>query len=66
MTGVLGGFTTFSALAVETQGLISAGRPWLAAVYVVTTFIGGALLAAIGRALADPSSSGDVALRVQP
>lgn len=36
-TGVLGGFTTFSAYAVETDGLWRAGRPGLAIAYVTAT-----------------------------
>jgi fluoride exporter len=47
-TGVLGGFTTFSALAVETVARVAAGRVWLVAGYVVLTFAGGVLLAWAG------------------
>lgn len=35
--GVLGGFTTFSAYAVETQALLDAGRPLLALGYLAVT-----------------------------
>lgn len=43
MTGVLGGFTTFSAFSLETVLLIERGRPDLAAVYVV-----GSVILAVG------------------
>lgn len=49
-TGVLGAFTTFSAFAVDAVLLADAGRPAVAAAYVVVgvvTLVGGGLL---GRA----------------
>jgi len=51
-TGVLGGFTTYSALALETQQLLAHGHTWLALLYVVLTIAGGtaACLAGIGIA----------------
>jgi len=39
-TGVLGGFTTFSTYAVQTRVLLAAGRPAVAAAYVVGTLVG--------------------------
>lgn len=51
-TGVLGGFTTYSALALETQELLGAGLAWLAALYVVLTVVGGAATCLGGIALA--------------
>ena len=36
-TGLLGGFTTYSAFAVQSDALWRAGRPWLAAAYVAAT-----------------------------
>lgn len=44
-TGVLGGFTTFSTYAMETTGLLTAGRYGLAIGYVLGT-VAGALGAA--------------------
>lgn len=43
MIGFLGGFTTFSALALETLQLVEAGRGWVAAGYVLSTTILGIL-----------------------
>ena len=51
-TGVLGGFTTYSALALQTQQLLTDGFGWLALLYVVLTLAGGtaACLGGIGIA----------------
>ena len=49
--GVLGGYTTCSAFAVETVGLAEAGAPLLAAGYVLLSVVGG-VLAVAGGALA--------------
>ncbi len=46
-TGVLGGYTTFSAFAVDILLLIRADRPAFAALYLVGT-LAGALLGATG------------------
>lgn len=43
-TGVIGGFTTFSAFAVETVRMVDAGRSGLAASYVVVSVVVGLLL----------------------
>lgn len=51
MTGVLGGFTTFSAFALETVGLAAEGSPWRAAAYVVSTVLLCLAAAWAGRAL---------------
>jgi fluoride exporter len=47
-TGVLGGFTTFSAVAVETVQLTEAGRPGVAAGYVLASVAGGVAASALG------------------
>jgi fluoride exporter len=51
-TGVLGGFTTYSALALQTQQLFGDGLGWLALLYLVLTLAGGtaACLGGIGLA----------------
>jgi CrcB protein len=55
ITGVLGGFTTFSAFSLET-GTLALRSPALAATYLTLTLLGGlgafALCFALGRALA--------------
>ena len=50
VTGVLGGFTTYSALAVDTDGLLLASHPGAGAVCAVATVVVGAAasLAGIG------------------
>jgi len=49
--GVLGGWTTFSALAVDVVQLGAAHRVEVALVYVTTTFLVGTLAVAAGSAL---------------
>lgn len=51
-TGVLGGFTTFSTYAVETQALLTAHRPGLAAAYVLGTLVGALVAVRLGMWLA--------------
>jgi CrcB protein len=46
--GVLGGFTTFSAFAVEVVELMDAGAAVLAAGYVVLSVLGGIVAVAVG------------------
>jgi CrcB protein len=52
ISGVLGGFTTWSAFALEANLLLGGGAPWRAAGYVVATVAGCLLAAWAGRALA--------------
>lgn len=40
-TGLLGGFTTFSAFGLETMFLLRRGEPWVAALYVVASVLLG-------------------------
>jgi fluoride exporter len=46
--GVLGGFTTFSAFAVEVADLLRAGTAVVAATYVAVSVLGGLLAVAVG------------------
>ena len=43
VTGLLGGFTAFSTYAVDTRALLAAGRPAVAAAYLVGTLVLGLL-----------------------
>jgi CrcB protein len=57
-TGFMGGFTTYSTLALETNALLGAGRATDALVYVGATLIGGAVATLAGiRAAAGYHSS---------
>lgn len=49
VTGVLGGFTTFSALALETGVMLDAGRPVAAAGYLAITVAVGLAAVVLGR-----------------
>lgn len=51
-TGVLGGFTTYSAFAFELRGLLAAGRVGIAAAYATASVAGGTLACVAGVALA--------------
>jgi fluoride exporter len=47
-TGFMGGFTTYSSLALETDTLIRSGQVGLAVGYALTTVVVGVLAAAAG------------------
>ncbi len=51
MTGVLGGFTTFSAFGLETVTLISTGRSTIAAIYVILSVLFGILAVYLAQSL---------------
>ncbi len=51
MTGVLGGFTTYSAFALETTLLGASGNAAMAAAYTFVTVLGCLAAAFAGRAL---------------
>jgi fluoride exporter len=46
--GVLGGYTTYSAFAVEVVRLIESGAPVVAGTYVVASVVGGVAAVAAG------------------
>lgn len=50
-TGVMGGFTTYSAFAVETVDLLRTDQQVLAVVYVAISIIGGLMAALLGLRL---------------
>jgi CrcB protein len=49
--GILGGYTTFSTAVVDAQGLISAGRPGVALIYLVGTAVAALVAVQLGVAL---------------
>lgn len=51
-SGVLGGFTTFSTFAAETEAMVRAGAGGAAAAYVLLSVVLGVALVLAGRALA--------------
>lgn len=52
ITGVLGGFTTVSALAIEVVALIDVGSTMVAVTYFAATVAGGLIAVAIGHFVA--------------
>lgn len=51
-TGILGGFTTYSAFAVDTDGLLTSNNLTGSIIYAVATIVIGALASLAGIALA--------------
>jgi CrcB protein len=47
-TGMIGAFTTFSTLTLDVYHLILSQHWWLALTYIVSSIIGGTLMAAAG------------------
>ena len=52
VTGILGGFTTFSTYAVDTEQLLAAGRLGTAAAYLVGTLVAALAATWLGLTLA--------------
>lgn len=57
-TGVLGGFTTYSAFAVEVVQLSDGGRPAVAAAYVLVSLAGGVTAVLLGLVAGRPGQRG--------
>lgn len=56
-TGFLGGFTTYSALALETERLLSGGQAGTAVAYVLVTIAAGAAACLAGVLLGERAGS---------
>ncbi len=54
VTGVLGGFTTFSAFSLDALALLHAGRAGAAFGYVAVSTVGGLALCVLGWRIAAP------------
>jgi CrcB-like protein, Camphor Resistance (CrcB) len=52
ITGLIGGYTTFSAYAFESLAMWERGDRWTAAAYVVGSVLGGLLAVTVAAALA--------------
>lgn len=52
LTGILGGYTTFSSMQLDAAKLSGGGRPGLAAGYLLASTAVGLVAAALGAALA--------------
>ena len=53
ITGILGGFTTFSAFGLETANMLRTGHLLLATTYVIGSVVGGISAVLIGLRLSD-------------
>jgi len=53
LTGILGGFTTFSAFSIETVELIRSGATLAAAIYIISSVVIGLVAVVAGISFAD-------------
>lgn len=53
ITGILGGFTTFSALAVQSGIMLLDGQAWRATIYLLATLAGGLLAVRLGMLISN-------------
>lgn len=51
ITGILGGFTTFSALAAQSGVMLLDGQAWRVVAYLIVTLVGGLLAVRLGMRL---------------
>lgn len=51
ITGVLGGYTTYSTFALQSWDLTAAGFPWMALAYMMLHLVLGFLAVGLGRLL---------------
>lgn len=63
--GLLGSFTTFSAVVVALLTLAQAGLAWLGAVYLLVTLVAGLAAAFAGLRVGGASSSRGRAVRIE-
>lgn len=61
VTGILGGYTTFSTYIVEAHGLAATGHVAMSAIYILGSLVAGVICVALGMVLADL-----IARRIRP
>lgn len=56
-TGFCGGFTTYSAIAVQSAEALRSGQVWMATAYALVTLVAGGLATAAGLAIGERGRS---------